>query len=516
MMQAASDIFLGWFDGPDGRHFYWRQLRDMKGSAIVEGMVPAGMAAYGNLCAWTLARAHARSGRPGRDGGLPRQLHRVRGAITDFSGRYAEQNERDYEAFLGAIKSGRLQAHRGSLTRRSRVTNARARARCLLLRARGRGRTPAPGARPGGTRRDVRVDRGGRGRRERGAPADRICRASGPWVAQIIEEWLEARRTRREDEAARIDPLRRGFLSRAEIDAAAAARPDLRAALRGDLQSHTTFTDGKDSVGGHGAGGRGPRPLVPRGHRPLEDAADRARHGRGGLRDQADEIEDVRHDPALRSRGFRVLHGIEMNVTPEGFGDMDPDFLGTLDIVLGTFHSKLRLTEDQTDRYLAAIRNGGMDVFAHPRCRMFGRRLGLTADWGRVFAEAAAREVALEVDCHPARQDLDVDLLRLAAEHGAWISWARTPTAGASCGTSTSASRRSRWQGSRPTASSTSCRPTISSSGSANDGGAEWPMADIQRVSLHGARPVRTARVPTMYDCEGGSRCPSTRPRTTR
>ena len=101
---------------------------------------------------------------------------------------------------------------------------------------------------------------------------------------------------------------------------------------------------------------------------------------------------------------------------------MDPEFLGTLDIVLGTFHSKLRLTEDQTDRYLAAIRHGGMDVFAHPRCRMFRRRLGLTADWSRVFAEAAARDVALEVDCHPARQDLDVGLLRLAAEHGAWIS----------------------------------------------------------------------------------------------
>jgi DNA polymerase (family 10) len=141
-----------------------------------------------------------------------------------------------------------------------------------------------------------------------------------------------------------------------------------------------------------------------------------------GFAKQAREIEDIGHDPALRSRGFRLLHGIEMNVTPEGFGDMDPDFLRTLDIVLGTFHSKLRVAEDQTDRYLAAIRNGGMDVFAHPRCRMFGRRLGLAADWSRVFAEATARLVALEVDCHPSRQDLDVELLRLATDQGAWIS----------------------------------------------------------------------------------------------
>ncbi len=245
--------------------------------------------------------------------------------------------------------------------------------------------------------------------------------AVGPWVAQIIEEWLEAVDVRPED-VPPIDPLRRGFLSRAEIDAAAAARPDLRAALRGDLQSHSTFTDGHDSVAdmAQAAAELGHSYLAVTDHSktlPIAGGMDEE-----GFARQAEEIEDVRHDPALRSRGFRLLHGIEMNVTPEGFGDMDPDFLRTLDIVLGTFHSKLRLPEDQTERYLAAIRNGGMDVFAHPRCRMFGRRLGLTADWGRVFAEAAAREVALEVDCHPARQDLDVDLLRLAAEHGAWIS----------------------------------------------------------------------------------------------
>jgi histidinol phosphatase-like PHP family hydrolase len=243
----------------------------------------------------------------------------------------------------------------------------------------------------------------------------------GPWVAQIIEEWLEAA-DRTPADTLPVDPLRRGFLSRAEIDAAASGRPDLRAALRGDLQSHSTYTDGRDSVAdmAQAAADLGHSYLAVTDHSktlPIAGGMDEE-----GFAKQAREIEDVRHDPALRSRGFRLLHGIEMNVTPEGFGDMDTDFLRTLDIVLGTFHSKLRMAEDQTDRYLAAIRSGGMDVFAHPRCRMFGRRLGLTADWSRVFAEAAARDVALEVDCHPARQDLDVASLRLAAEHGAWIS----------------------------------------------------------------------------------------------
>ena len=243
----------------------------------------------------------------------------------------------------------------------------------------------------------------------------------GPWLAGVIEEWLD-RAGRDEDDAPPLDPLRQGFLSRAEIDAAASSRPDLRAALRGDLQSHSTYTDGKDRVAdmAQAAADLGHSYLAVTDHSktlPIAGGMDE-----DGFARQADEIEDLRHDPALRSRGFRILHGIEMNVSPEGLGDMDRDFLRTLDIVLGTFHSKLRIAEDQTDRYLAAIRNGGMDVFAHPRCRMFGRRLGLTADWSRVFAEAAAHGVALEIDCHPSRQDLDVQLLRQAAEHGAWIS----------------------------------------------------------------------------------------------
>jgi uncharacterized protein (DUF2252 family) len=115
MMQAASDIYLGWTKGLDAtRHFYWRQLRDMKGSAEVEAMAPLGLNFYAGICGWTLARAHARSGDPvaiatylGDDDQFDR-------SIADFAKRYADQNERDYQAFADAVRSGRLEALEGA------------------------------------------------------------------------------------------------------------------------------------------------------------------------------------------------------------------------------------------------------------------------------------------------------------------------------------------------------------------------------------------------------------------
>ena len=114
MMQAASDIYLGWTKGyQEGRFLYWRQLRDMKGSADVESMVPFGLTFYARQCGWTLARAHARSGDPIAISAYLGKSDKFDQAMTDFAARYADQNERDYEAFLAAIKSGRLEAVEG-------------------------------------------------------------------------------------------------------------------------------------------------------------------------------------------------------------------------------------------------------------------------------------------------------------------------------------------------------------------------------------------------------------------
>jgi uncharacterized protein (DUF2252 family) len=115
MMQAASDIFLGWTKGADdNRYFYWRQLRDMKGSAEVETMTPLGLGLYAGICGWTLARAHARSGDPVAIAAYLGEDDQFDRSITDFSQRYADQNELDYKAFADAIQSGRLQALEGA------------------------------------------------------------------------------------------------------------------------------------------------------------------------------------------------------------------------------------------------------------------------------------------------------------------------------------------------------------------------------------------------------------------
>src|SRR5438874_4697607 len=102
-MQASSDIFLGWVhvaEGMDGqsRDFYGRQLKDWKGSAEIEQMRPEGMAAYGRLCGWTLARAHARSGDRVAIASYLGSGDVFDRAVLEFSKAYADQNERDYDA----------------------------------------------------------------------------------------------------------------------------------------------------------------------------------------------------------------------------------------------------------------------------------------------------------------------------------------------------------------------------------------------------------------------------------
>ncbi len=114
MMQAASDIFLGWTKGvEDNRYLYWRQLRDMKASALIEMMGPAELVFYATICGRTLARAHARSGDPIALAAYLGAKNRFDQSITDFAERYADQNERDYQGFVDAIRSGRLEALEG-------------------------------------------------------------------------------------------------------------------------------------------------------------------------------------------------------------------------------------------------------------------------------------------------------------------------------------------------------------------------------------------------------------------
>jgi uncharacterized protein (DUF2252 family) len=114
LQQAQSDIFLGWtrITGPDGldRDFYVRQLRDWKFSVPIELMLPPGMTLYAQLCGWTLARAHARSGDRVALAAYLGGSAKFDEAIADFAETYADQNERDYAAFQTAVKDGEAEA----------------------------------------------------------------------------------------------------------------------------------------------------------------------------------------------------------------------------------------------------------------------------------------------------------------------------------------------------------------------------------------------------------------------
>jgi len=118
LMQASSDIFLGWQHTDAGaddqpRDFYVRQLRDWKYSIDIETLVPTGLRLYGALCGWTLARAHARSGDRIAIGAYLGGSDVFDRAITQFAAAYADQNERDHEALVEAVASGRITAERG-------------------------------------------------------------------------------------------------------------------------------------------------------------------------------------------------------------------------------------------------------------------------------------------------------------------------------------------------------------------------------------------------------------------
>ncbi|HEY6379828.1 MAG TPA: DUF2252 domain-containing protein [Candidatus Dormibacteraeota bacterium] len=114
LMQAASDLFLGWARDPDeGVDYYWRQLHDMKGSIDIAGMTSRGFIAYGGLCAWVLARAHARTGDAAAISGYLGSTDGFDTALCRFARAYADQNERDHAALVKAVKRGRIPVEAG-------------------------------------------------------------------------------------------------------------------------------------------------------------------------------------------------------------------------------------------------------------------------------------------------------------------------------------------------------------------------------------------------------------------
>ena len=240
----------------------------------------------------------------------------------------------------------------------------------------------------------------------------------GPWVARLLIGWIE---DPPEDIEVTSD-LRRDFQTFATAKKRVAEDPSWRAELQGDLQMHSTYSDGSLSIKEMAMHALD----LDYSYIAMTDHSKGLRIAGGmteeRLAQQGAEIDELNAYFETNDVDFRVLKALEMNLSPAGEGDMEPESLEPLDLVLGSFHSQLRKKEDQTDRYVAGVRNPHVNVLGHPRGRQWNFRLGLIAEWPKVFEAAAELDKAVEIDAHPNRQDLNIELLEMAAESGVRIS----------------------------------------------------------------------------------------------
>ncbi len=242
--------------------------------------------------------------------------------------------------------------------------------------------------------------------------------AVGPYIQRLISDWL-----RNPPDVPEPPEIRRQFLTYPEATRILSSRPSWLPSIKGDLQMHTTWSDGEGSISemAEAAIQRGYEYIAITDHTKglkIANGIDEEQ-----LRSQADEIAQVNDELQSREEKLVVLRSAELNLNPQGEWDMDDAALGELDVVLGCFHSQLRKKDDQTERYLAALRNPSIHILGHPRGRIYNFRNGLSADWSRVFALAAELDKAVEIDGYPDRQDLNLDLLRLAKKAGCRISF---------------------------------------------------------------------------------------------
>ena len=251
----------------------------------------------------------------------------------------------------------------------------------------------------------------------------------GPSSARIITELVEHSRSATVEAALaassgrhRVDAQRRlrdRFLSHFAMQQVLAqplgGRLVGRAQFRGDFQMHSTYSDGGESI------------------RTMAEACIALAHTCMGVTDhsyglpiargmsmaaagrQHEEIDRLNDE--YRGR-FRIFKGIEANILADGSLDLQPDERRRFEFVVASPHSLLRRPEDQTPRMVGAVTAEAVAILGHPRGRIFNSRAGVVADWARVFAEAARRQVAIELDGNWHRQDLDFALVREAVDAG--------------------------------------------------------------------------------------------------
>ena len=250
----------------------------------------------------------------------------------------------------------------------------------------------------------------------------------GPSSLRVIHEFLAKGRSdtveqavgasAKAGEVARSRELRGNFLSSAQVAQVLRFEEGRGVGARdyhGDLQMHSEYSDGRVSIERlvEGCLARGYRYCAITDHSyglPIAGGVSMS-----DLQRQHAEIKALNRKYKGR---FRIIKGIEANILADGQLDMQPHELKKMELVLAAPHSKLRGSDDQTARLLAAVKTPGVHLLAHPRGRKFGSRPGITANWRKVFAAAAAANVAIEIDGDPSRQDVDFELAQSALAAG--------------------------------------------------------------------------------------------------
>lgn len=250
----------------------------------------------------------------------------------------------------------------------------------------------------------------------------------GPASTRVINEVLQTGTSQTVERAVSESPragdvhrrrgLRDHFLSRAHVrralDHGDRSCPDVDS-YRGDLHMHSTWSDGSQTLDDivSAAMARGHAFAAVTDHSaglPIARGVSIERFAR-----QHVEIDERNTSVA---GCFRLLKGVEANILADGEVDVEPEHRSLFDIVIAAPHSALRSAAPQTDRLVRAATSPGVHILGHPRGRMYGSRPGVSADWARVFAAAAAADVAVEIDGDPSRQDLDHVLAREALAAG--------------------------------------------------------------------------------------------------
>lgn len=213
------------------------------------------------------------------------------------------------------------------------------------------------------------------------------------------------------------DKTRGTFLTQEDIQAALKNRRLKAVSLddyRGDLQMHSTFSDGRQTLEAIVTTGiaRGYEYAAVTDHYGLPVA-----HGVTMTR-LAEQHQEIDRLNKVHGKRFRIIKGIEANILGDGSIDMSREQRREVELVVAAPHSGLRSSEDQTRRMLKVVRTPGVHILGHPRGRKHGVRPGLEADWDRIFTAAASATVAIEIDGDPRRQDIDHELARRALDIG--------------------------------------------------------------------------------------------------